>query len=174
MKMPTTQIVIPQWLALPITTRMKLVEVFKIPRTGGSHVQSGINGGQVITDGYTHDDLATMTLERLQVFASSTEPDFFKVFEEVINKLPEDAVASPEPVKDVGARMVIEIEGRKYHVVEELGDVKPLAQTLTQPSVVTANASAPFGLKRDGTPRKQKWTRRPEGTRKEVKGKKNG
>ena len=83
--MLTAQITIPQWLQIPLEIRAKLVEIFKIPRSSGTVVQDNT----VLTDGYTHDDLAKLTVEILQQYTNSEEKEFFKLINLVIENLSE-------------------------------------------------------------------------------------
>lgn len=77
-----------QWISLPSETRSKLVEVFNIPRSGNTEVEDQT----VVTDGYTHRDLSTITIEKMQGFLLDTiEDDYFKLFHRVL-----DAIKPPE------------------------------------------------------------------------------
>lgn len=74
------QLTRPQWLSLPIEVRNKLVLLFAIPRSGFTEVQDST----VVSDGYTHEDLTHITVEKMQVLLDSDEKDFFALFEEII------------------------------------------------------------------------------------------
>lgn len=75
-----------QWISLPIQIRVRLVEIFDIPRSGNTEVENN----QVVTDGYTHKDLAKITEEKMQGFLlDTTEGDYFKLFHRVLDVLHE-------------------------------------------------------------------------------------
>ena len=94
----TYQITIPMWLELPQPLRNKLVEIFSLPRSGGTSISSFGGVMKVDTDGYTHQDLAGISIPKMQDFLGSDETDFWKLLELTINK----AEASlPEELKPV-------------------------------------------------------------------------
>lgn len=77
------QISIPQWLSIDQKVRLKLVEVFELPRTGYTHVQDGV----VTTDGYKHEDLAHLTVAKMQDYINNhKEEDFFKLLDRTLNQ----------------------------------------------------------------------------------------
>jgi hypothetical protein len=79
-----TQLTTTQWLGLPSDVRRQLVETFGIPRSQGTHIQDN----DVISDGYTHEDLAHITVPVMQMYLNSKETDFFVLFHEVLDELP--------------------------------------------------------------------------------------
>lgn len=97
-----------QWLGLSMPLRMKLKEVFVIPRSSGTHVQDNT----IISDGHTHGDLAHITVEKMQTYLHSEETDFFELLNASINKaavqiLPtEEKTDVPVPAPDV--RVVVD------------------------------------------------------------------
>ncbi len=77
------QLTIPQWLDLPFEIRQKLKEIFKIPRSTGSHVV----GSQIISDGHTHNDLSVVSIEAMQVFTESKGENFWELLDATIKKV---------------------------------------------------------------------------------------
>lgn len=83
------QVQVHDWLALPMQTRIKLREIFHIPRSKGSLVE----GNVVKSDGTTHDDLKAITIEKMMAYIDlpaleGREPqDFVTLFNGVIEKI---------------------------------------------------------------------------------------
>lgn len=86
------------WLSLSRETRQKIAILLEIPKTGGVEVVDG----KVISDGYTDRDLQSITTGKLQEFMGSTEPDFYKLFNQlVINiELPMVELKAPEIIEE--------------------------------------------------------------------------
>lgn len=82
----------PQWLNLPIEVRVKLIEVFHLTRSGFTEVVDG----RVTSDGYTHEDLAKITLEKLQEILDSDNDDYFALLEELIDSISSEGEVEEE------------------------------------------------------------------------------
>lgn len=93
-------------MKLPHNLKEKLAKTFGIPKSGYTHVSDG----QVVTDGYTEQDLSVLTLEKLQEFVCEKLPE--DTFESVFNKVIE-RLEKPEPTIQI-------LEGRKAMTDEEL------------------------------------------------------
>lgn len=81
------QLTITQWVALPLEVRNKIVEIFKLPRSGHTEV---INNQYVVSDGYTHEDLANLTEEKMQEYLGSgytKDTQYFDYVDKVIQKI---------------------------------------------------------------------------------------
>lgn len=77
-----------EWLKLSIPTRSLMIGQFNIPKSGFTHVQDG----QILTDGYTEQDLQVVTVERLQEYLDSKETDFYKLLSKTVEKLESEAM----------------------------------------------------------------------------------
>lgn len=80
------------WLALPVETRTKLVQLFSIPRTGEVIVQTGsmINGniGSIVkNDGHAAGDLYAISVEKMQTLLKTDDTDFYKMFNHVVENI---------------------------------------------------------------------------------------
>jgi len=128
--MLNAQLTVPQWLSLPISTRMRLVQLFHIPRSQGSLVQDN----KVMSDGYTHNDLMHISVEKMQKLLDSDEKDFFKLFSDIIADI--EAQTEKVPVQqapewtltEIPKDFTVNIGGIEYVLVEKkerLGMVKP-------------------------------------------------
>ena len=128
--MLNAQLTTPQWLSLPISTRMRLVQIFNIPRSQGSLVQDN----KVMSDGYTHNDLMHISVEKMQKLLDSDEKDFFKLFADIIADI--EAQTEKVPVQqapewtltEIPKDFTVNIGGIEYVLVEKkerLGMVKP-------------------------------------------------
>lgn len=110
------QISIPQWLTIEQKVRLKLVELFEIPRTGYTHVQDGV----VTTDGYKHEDLAHLTVEKMQTYIGNRkETDFFKLLDRTLAQAERQVrgdvlLNEGETPKPPVAKLTIEIDGQWY------------------------------------------------------------
>lgn len=71
------------WVSLPGDIREKIRELFSISRS--SHVQ--VNDGRIETDGTTPQDFQSLTIEKMQAYLNSTETDFLKLFDDVVEKI---------------------------------------------------------------------------------------
>lgn len=76
----TPSLSVAQWLSLPLDVRLKLVEIFQIPRSEGAHVQIGGPESTFATsDGRSIKDISLITVEKMQSYLHSTESDFYKL-----------------------------------------------------------------------------------------------
>jgi len=91
---------VPEWLKLPLEIRLKLAEIFEIPKSKGAQVE--VQGAHTIiqSDGYTHDDLQAITIQKMQELLNSRSTDFVLLFNAVIAKLEEDKELEVEPQPD--------------------------------------------------------------------------
>lgn len=69
------------WMLVPYEERMVLVEHFDITKSGVTEIRNE----EVLTDGYTNDDLAAITAERMAAFVGSEEP-FMRLWELTVAK----------------------------------------------------------------------------------------
>lgn len=89
-------IAVNQWVSLPPEIRLRLVKIFDIPRSAGTHVENGV----VTTDGYTYQDLKGITVEKMNNFLGGPiELDYFTLLNAVIDKAkePEQEPVEPTP-----------------------------------------------------------------------------
>ncbi len=95
----TIQLSVPDWLRLSNETRLKLVEIFSIPRSTGSQMDMIGGQGVIKSDGHTHQDLSVITVEKMQLFLNTDESDFLTLFQALIKKLEEEKelVIAEEP-----------------------------------------------------------------------------
>lgn len=111
-----------EWLNLSIPTRSLLVQRFNIPKSGYTHVQDG----QILTDGYTEQDLQVVTVERLQEYLESKETDFYKLLAQTVQKLEEEerikaeelakeaeALANPSQLQPLEVKEEVKLESKR-------------------------------------------------------------
>lgn len=72
-----------EWLKLPMEVRVKLREIFNIPKSEGARVVNNT----VESDGHTFRDLQALTVEKMQSYLDSKGDDFVKLFDEVLAKV---------------------------------------------------------------------------------------
>lgn len=77
------QLTIPQWLELPPYIRMKLAKLFNIKRSTGAEVHNNV----LVSDGHTHKDLATVTVEKMQEYTGRDTTDFYELLNLTIGKV---------------------------------------------------------------------------------------
>ncbi len=126
--MLTPQLTIPQWLQIPMSQRMKIVKIFNLPRSGGTVVQDNT----VITDGYTHEDLALITVEKLQEYLKEKEQDdLFALLNLLTIKLQEDEAKEIAEREAKEAKLKAhEVEEYKAQVVETVKNLTSMTDTV--------------------------------------------
>ena len=65
------------WLKLPVKIRYQLAQDLKLMRTMPTHVVDNV----VVSDGYSPQTLAGISVTQLQEYVGSTEADFYKLFD---------------------------------------------------------------------------------------------
>lgn len=138
MNIPNAQLVIPQWLALPMEVRLKLKKIFNIPKSEGVNVVDG----RVVSDGHTHPDLARISVPGMQSYLGSTSSDdFFALFEEVLHKVSVEIASEivSEPIPVISEPITLKV-GDKTFVATEVGSgltapAEPLYPTAPTPVV---------------------------------------
>lgn len=111
------QLTQPQWLALPADVKAQLKVAFGVPRSEGARVDDN----KVISDGHNHNDLAVITLERMQDFLgfSQESDEFYETFDRVLDKLnAQNVYAQPAAVESINPEMVFTFNGKMYRAVE--------------------------------------------------------
>ena len=99
------QMVIPQWLALDMSVRLRLKEIFNIPRSEGTSVVSGV----VTCDGHTHADLRAITQEKINAFLGEESTDFYGSLEKVIEKVLNEQAAAEDAEAELHAKEQLEL-----------------------------------------------------------------
>ena len=105
------------WLALPAETRVKLIKMFSIPRSGEVIVRSGtiVNGniaGEMTQDGHSAKDLYAITIEKMQEILKTDDVDFYKMFNHIVENIDWFAEPKVEEKKEV---VVDPAEKAKFH-----------------------------------------------------------
>jgi len=91
-----------QWLNLPTEIRVKLATIFNLSRSTGSHVMNNT----VQCDGHTDGDLLGISVEKMQQLLGSSETDFYKLFNAVVEYVKGDvpvAAVSRETAAQLGS-----------------------------------------------------------------------
>lgn len=104
-----------EWLSLTIQQRTLLILQFNIPKSGFTHVQDG----QIVSDGYTDQDLQNLTLAKLQEYLHTSDINFTELLKKTIEKL--------ENVEK--ERIATEIKQRQEEAVKELERLAQLDQS---------------------------------------------
>ncbi len=93
------------WLSLPMPIRVKLRQLFSVPRSKGTTME----GGVVKSDGTTYQDLQAITLEKMQQYLGNGDPNFGLLFDLVIQRLTdEDKELEPPQVERNTAEILLE------------------------------------------------------------------
>lgn len=140
------QLTIPQWLALSPDVRGELKKIFNIPRSSGTVLEDN----RVVTDGYTHPDLANITIEKMQDYLKIGHiptDEFYGLFTQVLEKIEAEmpapvVVTAPTTVHAVASQdLFVEHDGKTYKLTEVPPEPQqPLVPALPQ---VTADSAAP-------------------------------
>ena len=78
------QVSVEDWLKLPMITRVKLREIFAIPKSQGALVE----GSVVKSDGTTYYDLQAITVGKMQLYLEDpTVDDFVQLFNGCVEKI---------------------------------------------------------------------------------------
>lgn len=90
-----------EWLKLPLPTRLRLVEIFNIPKSEGSKVEQLAGVSVLLSDGYTLKDLENITIEKMQGYLNApvVDADFGGLFDRVINMI--ETGTRPTPILEV-------------------------------------------------------------------------
>ncbi len=94
------------WLQLSMRTRVKLREVFGIPKSRGSNVEMGQGPTMVKSDGTTEQDLQHITIEKMQAFVENTESDYVTLFNASVEKI-EEADKELEPQEKPDSNQIV-------------------------------------------------------------------
>ncbi len=117
-----------QWLALSSDVRLKLQTIFNIKKSGVVTVEGRATGTVVLSDGVSNEDLAAITVEKMQAFLTSTETDFYTLFDAVVieasSQVAEDkqtkAEAEPVEPEPVTADSLAKAIGKLAHPVKAI------------------------------------------------------
>jgi hypothetical protein len=111
------------WLKLSPETRKKIATQLGVPRSSGFDVQ----GGRVVSDGHTPQDLAHITTEKLQEATGLDISDFYALFENFVLQLEQgEVVKVEEPVVEKAPEVVEEPKKAETLFPEE--PPKPVAK----------------------------------------------
>lgn len=132
----STQVVVEQWIEIPFEIRQKLIQLFNVPRTGGSLVQDG----RLVTDGHTYVDLKAITVNKMQMFLNSTEKDFSKLFNNVYSMLEDERNAELESKQKIDQKIKADeendIQSKVESAIENLEELKITVKKRGRPKKV--------------------------------------
>jgi hypothetical protein len=126
--MLSPQVTIPQWLQIPRELRGRIVEIFKIPRSGGTVVIDNV----VTTDGYTHEDLSLLSLPVLQEYLQEPgESDLFALMNLLIMKLQDEQEKILKEQEETKEKLKAdEVEAYKAQIVDTVKNLTDISQTV--------------------------------------------
>lgn len=84
------------WLSLSQEARAKLAEKFNLKKSGTPQTTIGAYGGKVESDGYTPQDLANITVARMQEILDVDSTDFYDLFRQIVGVIENPPVLSEE------------------------------------------------------------------------------
>lgn len=127
------------WLRLPIDTRHKIADIFKIKKSGGTEVVSN----EIVKDGYSvHDIDAAVTKEALQQYLGSTQENFQWLWEDMINKVEGKPLAHEETTATITAAT----EEQPLDIADEKEEIEmPLAPNLSTETTAVSGFVPPMG-----------------------------
>lgn len=136
------QVSVQDWLQIPMKARIRLREVFSIPKSRGSLVE----GNVVKSDGTTHEDLKHITVPKMQAYLESEELDFVSLFNSCVDKVSElDKELEPERI-DPNTIILEEWASRLSHMVLQAGNLG-----LTDALKILINKLLPYEPKKEIT-----------------------
>lgn len=115
-----SQIYSGMWIPLQYEVKMKIVELFKIPRNGATHVVDG----QVQSDGYLDRDLAVLNVLNLQKVLDTDETNLFVLWNDLIAMIETQLTPAIEEIQEQkpNVEMDIKIDGQ---IINLTGTSKP-------------------------------------------------
>ncbi len=138
------QVSVPDWLKLSHETRVKLAEIFQVPKSKGSQMEQMGSESIIKSDGHTHEDLSVITVEKMKAYLGGiTVDDFATLFDACVAKVEEDKEleAKVEPV-DV-KQIVLE------QWVKDLGNMKSQAITIDMLPHLIETVKRVFEIKKE-------------------------
>lgn len=118
------QVSVHDWLALPMATRVKLREIFKIPRSSHTLVE----GNVVKSDGTTYEDLKQLTVPKMQAYLEVNQSDFIELFNATIAKV-EEHDKELEPKDEPITPTAVVLENWSAHLTRMENEAKSLGLT---------------------------------------------
>lgn len=119
-----------QWVSLPFETRLKLIDIFGIKRSGGVIMADN----RVLSDGHTDKDLSVLNVEAMQKYLGVDEADFFKLFNLVLDRLQKlEDFAKEEKEKELTVKQEESAEKTRIEVVEAVKKIGELVDAVTAP-----------------------------------------
>ena len=95
-----------EWVKVPHEVRLELVQEFGLKRSGIIQVFNNT----LMSDGYSYEDLAPLTVERMQLYVGTRETDYFKLWEATTNKANSLVKKRYEEEKQKQARIAAGVE----------------------------------------------------------------
>ena len=119
-----------QWVSIAQETRDKIASMLELKRSGTTQVANGI----LITDGYTEQDLAGITNDKLERFThigdGAIANNLNKLIEIIETREPEEIKIPAEIKKEEPAKEI----KKEVKRVKKLGGVKKLVKKLSKKS----------------------------------------
>ena len=114
------------WVVLPQEVRNKMKKEFSIQRSSGSHVE----GGRVVSDGHTDEDLKGVTVEKMQKLLKSKETDQSKLIEMTVEHFTNEANAELKAKGEKEVADLAQIKDEEVKAVDEV--VKKVAEEVVK------------------------------------------
>ncbi len=151
------------WLALPMNVRLKLREIFKVPRSSHTLVEGNI----VKSDGVTYEDLKAITVEKMTAYLGTDYtglPDFINLFNATLEKIKEqDKELEPVEKVDPNQMMLEEWAANLQRIQQQASSLGMTEHLITLINKLFPNDNArpqtvptPATGKRKGRPKKAK------------------
>jgi hypothetical protein len=123
------QIVIPQWMQASQEVRLKMREIFGIVQS--SHTE--VAGGVLITDGVTHKDLESLSVEKMQDFTGLEGKTIYDLFRETVSKIEQQIEDGKPKVVETEKKTIIEVKNNADGSITMASKV--VSEPVTQPKV---------------------------------------
>jgi hypothetical protein len=127
------QIVIPQWLEVHPEVRNAISSIMGLTRNGATEVA----GGRVMCDGYNHEDLKGITLEKINANLGKEYTSLVEGFNALIEKLSTEAVdITPKTIKEAIVEKVEEVTEAIAAGADRLYNIPKAPKPVAQPKKV--------------------------------------
>lgn len=111
---------VPNWMALSKETKDHLIKVFGLVKTGNSEIRDQ----EVVTDGFTNNDLEGITLSKMAEYTGSPASEsFHRLWEVTLSKVKYEL---HPPIMDISlkAEIVPEVKTKFCDFCEAVGPIK--------------------------------------------------
>jgi hypothetical protein len=114
------QLTTAQWLELSPVIRSKFADRFDLKRSAGTMIHYSDGKANIISDGYTHGDLAKVTVETMQTLLGTTEINFWKLLEDTVALFEKEVLNEAQAIVDKANQEATSLDEETEMALEEI------------------------------------------------------